>query len=568
MNNFIISNKIYNYIEALKFKNVDKRVLTELKILGDTILSLDFDLNEDTLPIVEKYFVEKNYLKRILRELVYNKRSDEIETTLKEIPASLIKLTRIPGIGNKLANILYKELNIIDIDDLKLAIKEKKLREIKEIGLKGEEIINKNLNIYNKLQKEFSYSYGMSIFNFIKEIFSKIGVENYELAGSLRRKKELIKNINIVVSNEKKEKLIDDLKKFNELIIIERKEDFLKFKTIYSDLEIIINFIPEKFINSALLYFTGPRSLNAYFKEKNKKYDFAIDKSGFLKIDRYSEKEIFYLFSLPYISPEFRDNWEYFIKLKDSLSLNYNIKGDLHVHTNYSDGISSIYEIVKEAIEMGYEYIGITDHTEDLKIAKGLKREKIIEERLEIKKIQKIFSNIKILFGVEANIRIDGSLDIDEEILKELDYVIASIHFNFNEKLETNMKRYINALNNPYVTIIAHPSGRKIGERKEMDIDWKRFFSEVEKTKTILEINSTIDRFDLSSNLCFEANKYNILFSINSDAHISPQLNYVKNFGVNIAKRALIDEKKLINTYNFEKLLEVLKTKRNYFISY
>ncbi|MBC7194617.1 MAG: hypothetical protein H5U37_03075, partial [Caldisericia bacterium] len=300
MNNFIISNKIYNYIEALKFKNVDKRVLTELKILGDTILSLDFDLNEDTLPIVEKYFVEKNYLKRILRELVYNKRCDEIETTLKEIPASLIKLTRIPGIGNKLANILYKELNIIDIDDLKLAIKEKKLREIKEIGLKGEEIINKNLNIYNKLQKEFSYSYGMSIFNFIKEIFSKIGVENYELAGSLRRKKELIKNINIVVSNEKKEKLIDDLKKFNELIIIDRKEDFLKFKTIYSDLEIIINFIPERFINSALLYFTGPRSLNAYFKEKNKKYDFAIDKSGFLKIDRYSEKEIFYLFSLPY----------------------------------------------------------------------------------------------------------------------------------------------------------------------------------------------------------------------------------------------------------------------------
>ncbi len=562
MNNFIISNKIYDYIEVLKFKKVDRRVLTELKILGDSILSLDFDLNEDTLPIFEKYFVEKNYLKRILKELIYNKRCDEIETTLKEIPFSLIKLTRVPGIGNKLANILYKELNIIDIDDLKMAIKEKKLREIKEIGIKGEEIINKNLNIYHKLQKEFSYSYGISIFNFIKEVFLKIGVEKYELAGSLRRKKELIKNINIVASNERKEKFIDDLKKFNELIIIEKKDDFLKFKTIYSDLEIIINFVPERYFNSALLYFTGPRSLNAYFKEKNKKYNFAIDKSGFLKIDSYSEKEIFYLFSLPYINPEFRDNWEHFIKLKDSLSLNYNIKGDLHVHTNYSDGISSIYEIVKEAIEIGYEYIGITDHTEDLKIAKGVKREKIMEERLEIKKIQKIFPNIRILFGVEANIRIDGSLDIDEEILKELDYVIASIHFNFNEKLETNMKRYINALNNPYVTIIAHPSGRKIGERKEMDIDWKKLFSEAEKTKTILEINSTIDRFDLSSNLCFEANKYNILFSINSDAHISPQLNYVKNFGVNIAKRALIDEKKIINTYNFEKLLEVLKTKR------
>lgn len=562
MNNFIISNKLYNYIEALKFKNIDKGILTELKILSDTIISLNFDLNEETFPIFEKYFIEKNYLKRILRDLIYNKKCEEIETTLKEIPSSLIKLTRITGIGKNLANILYKELNIMDIDDLKLAIKEKKLREIKQIGIKGEEIINKNLNIYNKLQKEFSYSYGISVYNFIKEIFKKERLEKFQLVGSLRRKKDVIKNINILISNEELEKILKILKDSNELFIIEKKENFLKFKTIYSEIEIVVNYVPERYFESALLFFTGPRSLNSFLKEKNKKFNFSIDKSGFLKIENYTEKEIFYLFLLPYIPPELRDNWEYFIKFKDNLSIEYNIKGDLHVHTNYSDGISSIYEIVKKARELGYEYIGITDHAEDLKVARGLKKEKIMEERLAIKKIQKVFPDIKILFGVEANIRIDGSIDVEDEVLKELDYTIGSIHFNFNETIETNMKRYIKAMNNPFITIIGHPSGRKIGERKEMDIDWKNFFNEAERTKTILEINSTIDRFDLSPNLSFEANKYNIFFSINSDAHISPQLNYVKNFGLNIAKKAFINEKKIINTYNYKNLLEILKIKR------
>ncbi|MDI6861545.1 MAG: PHP domain-containing protein [Caldisericia bacterium] len=327
-------------------------------------------------------------------------------------------------------------------------------------------------------------------------------------------------------------------------------------------MEIIINFVPEVYLGSALIYFTGPRSFNKFLKEKAKKINIDTFREEFLKIKDLDEKEIFYLLSLPYIQPEYRDNWDIYLNLKNSSSFNYLLKGDLHVHSNFSDGISSIYELVKYAVEQGYEYIGITDHTEDLKVAKGMRREKILEERLEIKRVEKLFPNIKILFGVEANIRIDGSIDIDEDILKELDYVIGSIHYNFNETKEVNMKRYINAMNNPYITIIGHPSGRKIGERKEMNIDWKKFFIEAERTKTFIEINSTLDRLDLSSSLAFEANKYNIYFSISSDAHISPQLKFSREYGLNIAKRALIDEKKVINTYNFSELQKLLKIKR------
>jgi DNA polymerase/3'-5' exonuclease PolX len=212
LNNFIIVNKILNYIDVLKFKNINKRIITELKIVADTIQSLEFDLNKENLNLFEKYFIEKNYIRKILRELIYNGKCEEIETLLKETPNSLIKLTRIPGIGKSLANILYKELNILDINDLKIALKEKKLRNIKEIGIKGEEIINKNLSVYNKLQNEFSYSYGISVFKFIKNKLEESGIKELFLVGSLRRKKEIIKNVNIVVVDKYYENIINILK--------------------------------------------------------------------------------------------------------------------------------------------------------------------------------------------------------------------------------------------------------------------------------------------------------------------------------------------------------------------
>jgi len=195
--------------------------------------------------------------------------------------------------------------------------------------------------------------------------------------------------------------------------------------------------------------------------------------TNYLKLN-YNEKQIFNLFDLPYIPPEFREHWEKYITM-DKIFLSYNIKGDLHIHTNYSDGISSIYEIVRESKDLGYKYIGISDHAEDLKFAKGLSEKRIYKERLEIRKIEKLFNDIKIFFGIEANIRNDGSIDVNESILKDLDFVIASIHNNFNEDLYSNMKRLTNAIRNPFVTIIGHPSGRKISERNEMKIDWKIF---------------------------------------------------------------------------------------------
>ena len=559
--NFLISNELYKLSQILEFKGNNKRIITDIKIVAYTIQSLTFELNKSNLDRIEKYLTDRPEIKNIIKELVINGKSEYIEILSKDIPPSLLKLLKIPGIGMKTLYKLYKEFNIMDIYSLKSAIKEKKLRHIDSIGEKGEELISKNLNYYYKLQREYSISYADSIFNYIKEILLDLNSKFVEKAGSVRRRKEVVSNLNIVCANNDSQKMKNKLREIQLITNFEEKGDFINFKINNSEIDISILICPEEYFYSALFYFTGPKSLNNYIFKKSEDLGIEILPTKYLKLN-YNEKQIFNLFNLPYIPPEFREYWEKYINI-DKNFLTYNIKGDLHIHTNYSDGISSIYEIVRESKDLGYKYIGITDHAEDLKFAKGLSEKRIYKERLELRKIEKLFNNIKIFFGIEANIRNDGSIDINEYIIKDLDYIIASIHNNFNEDLKSNMKRLINAIRNPYVTIIGHPSGRKISERNEMKIDWIDFYNEIVNSGTIIEINSSPDRLDLYSSLIFENSKFDVLYSINSDSHFAPQLTFVNQYGINIAKRALLEDRKIINTYEVNDLIKIINKKRN-----
>jgi len=560
LSNFFISNELYKLSQILEFKGNDKRLVTDIKILAYTIQSLTFELDMSNFDRIEKYLTDKPKIKNIIKELVLNGKSEYIDILSKDVPPSLLKLLKIPGIGMKTLYKLYKEFNIMDIYSLKSLVKEKKLRTIDIIGEKGEEIIGKNINYYFKLQREFSISYADSIFSYIKEILLGLNSKYVEKAGSVRRRKEVVSNLNVVCANNNAIKLKSKLKDFNIIRNFEENGDFVNFKINDSEIDINILICPEEYFNSALLYFTGPKSLNNFLYDKSKNLGIQILPTNYLKLD-YNEKQIFNLFDLPYIPPEFREHWEKYINMDKNL-LSYNIKGDLHIHSNYSDGISSIYEIVRESKDLGYKYIGISDHAEDLKFAKGLSEKRIYKERLEIRKIEKLFKDIKIFFGIEANIRNDGSIDVNESILKDLDFVIASIHNNFNEDLNTNMKRLINAIRNPFVTIIGHPTGRKISERDEMKIDWKKFYKEIENSKTILEINSASDRLDLYSNIIYENSNFDVLYSISSDCHFAPQLNFVSQYGINIAKRALLEDKKIINNYEINDLVKIMNKKR------
>lgn len=559
--NFFISNELYKLSQILEFKKDSEALITGIKIVAYTIQSLTFELNKSNFDRIEKYLTNRPEIIKIVKELVFKGKSEYIEILSKDIPPQLLKLLKIPGIGMKTLYKLYKEYNIMDIYTLKSLIKEKKLRLVDSISQKGEELISKNINYYYKLQREFSIAYADSIFDYIKEILLDLNSKYVEKAGSVRRRKEVVSNLNIVCSHNDPQKLKNKLNEIQMITNFEERGDYINFKIDNSEIDISILICPEDYFYSALLYFTGPRSLNNYIFKKSEELGIKVLPTKYLKLN-YNEKQIFNLFDLQYIPPEFREYWENYIDMDKNL-FTYNIKGDLHIHTNYSDGISSIYEIVRESKDLGYEYIGISEHAEDLKFAKGLTEKRIYKERLEIRKIEKLFNNLKIFFGIEANIRNDGSLDVDEHILKDLDFVVASIHNNFNEDMKSNMKRLINAIRNPYVTIIGHPSGRKISERKEMKIDWKVFYNEIKNSDTILEINSSPDRLDLSSNRIFENSKYDVLYSINSDSHFAPQLNFVNQYGVYIAKRALLEDKKIINTYEVKDLIKILQRKKS-----
>ena len=563
MTNFEISRTLSRVAKVLSFKGVERKRITDIKILSMTVEGLPFELNRKSLERVEKYLLNKSYLKRILRDLVVYGKSEEIEILLRDVPPSLLELTRIPGVGGRTLKILYERFGVVDIYGLESVLKDGLLSRVKEIGLNGEEIIKKNINKYFKLKREFSLSTAESLFRHIKGILINHGAKRVEIAGSVRRKKEIVSNLNIVCEVENPTRFKKNLKGDVSTIKFIAKGDHIEF--LYGDCEIPIKLlvVPKDYFGSALLFFTGPRNFSNYLISKGKDYGYKTLPPGYLWI-RGDEKEILNILGMRYIPPEVRERWKEYLDMNGLLS-NLNIKGDLHVHTNYSDGISSIYEVVSFARDMGYKYIGISDHTKDLKVVNGLNEKRLMNERLEVRKLQSKFPEIKILFGAEVNIRQDGSLDIEESALRELDFVIASIHYGFYLDREINTKRMIKAIRNPYVSIIGHPTGRKIGERERMNMRYDLIFKEAERTGTIIEVNATNDRLDIDSNMAYDLRNREVLFSIGSDAHFAPQLHSLSNFGVFILRRALVSENKVINTFNLNHLLEVLGRKRRSF---
>lgn len=560
MTNFEISRTLERVAKALSFKGAEKRKVTDIKILSMTIESLPFELNEDTLSGVEKYLTHKKYLRRILRDLVFYGRSEEIEILLRDIPLSLLELTKIPGVGTKTLKILYERFGVVDIYGLESLLKEGLLSKVKEIGINGEEIIKRNVNKYFKLKREFSFSTSESFFRHIKKIFNDYGIERVEIAGSTRRKKEIVSNLNIVCEVEDAHSFKMSLKKDKNIIKFIDRGDYFEF--FYGDCEIPVKVlgVPKDYFGSALIFFTGPKSFSNYIRRLGEDYGYKLLPPGYLWI-RGEERDVFEALGMHYIPPEMRERWKEYLTGEDIIN-EFSIKGDLHVHTNYSDGISSIYEIVSFAKDLGYRYIGISDHTRDLRVVNGLNEVRLMKERLEVRKLQSKFPEIKILFGAEVNIRQDGSLDIDERALKELDFAIASIHYGFYLDKVANTKRLIKAIRNPYVTVLGHPTGRKIGERDRMDLDYDLIFKEAEKTGTVIEINATNDRLDIDSNIAYNLKDGSILFSIGSDAHFTHQLCSVSRIGVFIARRALLPERRIINTYNLIDLVEILNRKR------
>ena len=552
-------------IEGIAFKpQAYEKVAIVLENLGKSIADIYKDGGIKALIIIPE--IGKNIAKKIEEYLTTGK-IKYYEELKKKFPVDINALIRVEGVGPKTVKILYKELDIKDVSDLEEAAKEHKIASLFGFGEKTEKNILESIKFLKKSKDKFLLGEILPVANKIENILSKLTeVKNFNIAGSLRRKKETIGDVDFLVVSNNPEKVMDVFTRQHGIIKVWNKGKTKSSIRLESGIDVDLRVVTAKSFGSALQYFTGSKEHNIALRK------IAIDLG--LKLNEYGlfngskivagkdEKGVYDALGMKYIAPELRENkGEIKAALENKLPklVEYNdINGDLHCHSSWNGGKNSIKEMARTAINMGYQYLGISDHTKFLRIENGLNEKQLAQQRKEIDKLNLRFTahdlQFRVLQGAETNILKDGSIDIKDEALKKLDYSIAGVHSNFKLSKTQMTQRIIRAMRNPYIKIISHPTGRILKRRDEYQIDFDKILRVAKETKTILEINANPSRLDLNDANIRKAKAVGVKMVISADAHEKKHLRFIE-FGIAQARRGWAEKKDIINTQPLKKLL-------------
>lgn len=490
----------------------------------------------------------------VIDEYRQTKESSTLAALEQEVPAGLVPLLKIQGLGSKKIAKLYKELNITDKEALQSACEQGKVSELSGFAKKTEQNILEAVKALGAKKDHYPIDQMRGLSAEINEFLDTIDdIDKYEVAGSFRRYKEASKDLDYIISTTNpqsvQEALIKIPNKQKEVAVGSTK---VSLEVSYDDETIGVDFRliePAAFYHT-LQHFTGSKDHNIRIrqmaKDKNEKIsEYGIEQADGNLIQYQSEEEIYQHFDVEWIAPAMREDGSEFDKdLSNVITLD-DINGDIHMHTTYSDGAFSIKDMIEANIQKGYEFMVITDHSQSLKVANGLSEERLLRQNEEIKELNKQYDEIDIYSGIEMDILPDGSLDYSDEILAKLDYVIAAIHQSFNQSEDEIMQRLENACRNPYVRHIAHPTGRIIGRRPGYEPNIDKLCALAEETNTILEINANPKRLDLNAEV---VKKHpNVQLTINTDAHHIDHLDFMK-YGVATAEKGFVHKDRVINT--------------------
>jgi DNA polymerase (family 10) len=504
-----------------------------------------------------------------ITELLTTGRLEYYEKLRAEFPEGISSLLDVPGIGPKTAMKLSTELGIKSVEELEEAIVEGKVAKLFRLGDKTAENILRHLQSMRTKEQRIPIGVALPL---VEDIMSSLrqrsALRNLTPAGSLRRFRETIGDIDLMGTAEDGEAAIDAFTRLPQVKEVLAKGGTKASVISHHDLQVDLRVVEHDAFGSLLQYFTGSKQHNIVLRERGHRQGFKLSEYGITdlrtgKLEKFAHEEDFYhRLGLQLIPPELREGQQEVERAEQStipeLVRLSDIKGDLHVHTDWSDGQDSLEAMAIAAREMGYQYIAIADHSVGRGIAHGLTEERVREQMAEIRRLNEALGDIRILSGTEVDIRADGSLDFPEELLKELDVVVAGVHSAMGQEQEKMTQRVIQAMQNPYVDIIAHPTCRLLGEREPVALDLEVIFQAAAQTGTVLEINAMPDRLDLKDIHIFRARELGVKLAIGTDAHSTQHLGYIR-FGVGIARRGWCEAQHILNTLPLEAALASLK---------
>jgi DNA polymerase (family 10) len=504
----------------------------------------------------------------VIKEYMETQESTVLNQLKEEVPAGLIPLLQLPGLGGKKIAKLYQELGIENAADLETACLRGEVQKLPGFGKKTEEKILAAIREAANRPERLPLAFMLPVAEAIEAALATFhGIEKFSRAGSLRRMKETIKDLDFIIATTNPALVKEQLLNLSDIKEVIASGDTKVSLVLALDYDVSVDFRivkPEQFA-TALHHFTGSKEHNVRMRqlakergEKISEYGVEIVETGEIMTFK-GEEEFFQHFGLPFIPPEIREDGSEVERFSQEIGLISlkDIKGDLHMHSTWSDGAFSIEEMAEACRARGYRYMAITDHSQYLKVAGGLTPERLKEQREEIRRLNEKYDDFTILSGVEMDILPDGSLDYDDELLEEMDIVIASIHSAFSQPREKIMARLKTALENAHVDIIAHPTGRLIGRRKGYDVDIEMLIELAKQTNTALELNSNPNRLDLEPKYLRMAQDAGVMLVINTDAHKIDTLNHME-IGVAVAKKGWVKKSSVLNALPIDELLAFL----------
>ncbi len=532
------------------------RILEELSEDVETLLA------EGKLGEIEG--IGKGSIERIEEYIKTGKISTHQEL-IKKVPPGLIKLTKIPGLGPKTISLLWKEMGITDIGQLRKAINSGMIEKLPGMGAKKVEKIKKGIDFVIRSSGRTPLGIALPIANELVEELKKIsGVKKAIAAGSLRRRADTIGDIDILVEADDGERVLKEFTSFRWVIEVLASGKTKASVRIKDNIQVDVRVISKQSFGAALQYFTGSKGHNIKLRELAIKKKWKLNEYGLFDGDRQiagaDEEQIYDKLGLGYIVPELREDRG---EIENSHNLpklieSDDIKGDLHMHTDASDGRCSVEEMIEACIARGYEYMCITDHSKSSAIAGGLDENQLGKHIASVRKIAERYENdIAVLIGSEVDILSEGQLDYDDSVLAELDFVVASIHSGLSQPAEKITNRILKAMENKYVRLIGHPTGRLIGQREASAVDISKIIEQAKQTGTWLELNSSWQRLDLKDIHLRAAKQAGVKICINTDAHGIEQLDYII-YGIYTARRGWIEKSDIINALDRKALLDLI----------